>query len=45
MIEQLIWLIVLAPPMACVSWTVNHEELFWEPRDRLAEASRTCRWW
>jgi hypothetical protein len=29
---QLIWLIVLAIPVACVAWTVTHEEVFREPR-------------
>jgi hypothetical protein len=44
--EQLIWLFVLALPIACVSWTVTHEEVFAEPRHWLAERSRNCRtWW
>ena len=30
---QLIVLFVLAVPIACVSWTVTHEEVFREPRD------------
>lgn len=30
---QLIWLFVLAIPIACISWTVTHEEVFREPRD------------
>lgn len=30
---QLIWLFVLAMPIACISWTVTHEEVFREPRD------------
>lgn len=29
---QLIWLFVLALPIACVAWTVTHEEIFIEPR-------------
>jgi hypothetical protein len=29
---QIIWLLLLAIPIACVSWTVTHEELFKEPR-------------
>ena len=29
---QLIYLFVLAIPVACISWTVTHEELFREPR-------------
>ena len=27
---QLIWLFVLAAPVACISWTVTHEEIFSE---------------
>jgi hypothetical protein len=30
---QLIWLFVLAIPIACISWTVTHEEVFKEPRE------------
>lgn len=30
--EQLFWLFILAIPIACVSWTVTHEEIFKEPR-------------
>lgn len=29
---QLIYLFILAIPVACISWTVTHEELFKEPR-------------
>jgi hypothetical protein len=42
--EQIIWLLLLAIPVACVSWTVTHEEVFQEPRDyflRRSERSRT----
>lgn len=30
---QIVWLLVLAVPVACVAWTVTHEELFREPRE------------
>jgi hypothetical protein len=30
---QLIWLFVLAIPIACIAWTVTHEEVFREPRE------------
>lgn len=30
---QIIWLFVLSIPVACVAWTVTHEEIFKEPRD------------
>ena len=29
---QLIYLFVIAIPVACISWTVTHEEVFKEPR-------------
>jgi hypothetical protein len=46
MTEQLIWLAVLALPIACVSWTVTHEEILREPRDWLAERSQSAQsWW
>jgi hypothetical protein len=31
--EQLGWLLLLSIPIACISWTVTHEEVFSEPRD------------
>jgi len=30
---QLIYLFVLAIPVACISWTITHEEIFKEPRE------------
>jgi hypothetical protein len=36
-------LFVLAIPVACIAWTVTHEELFREPRDRCVARSRTCK--
>ncbi|HTK94258.1 MAG TPA: hypothetical protein VL382_01355 [Terriglobales bacterium] len=30
---QIVWLLVLAVPVACLAWTVTHEELFREPRE------------
>ena len=30
---QTAWLFLLAIPIACISWTVTHEEVFREPRD------------
>jgi hypothetical protein len=30
---QIIYLFLLAIPIACVSWTVTHEEIFKEPRE------------
>ena len=30
---QIGWLFILAIPIACVAWTVTHEEIFSEPRN------------
>ncbi|MBP4139065.1 hypothetical protein [Flavobacterium geliluteum] len=30
---QIVWLFVLAIPIACIAWTVTHEEIFKEPRE------------
>ncbi len=37
---QLVWLLVLAVPIACVAWTVTHEEIFREPRDYCLRRSQ-----
>ena len=42
---QLIELFILAIPIACISWTVTHEEVFREPRDYCAQRSKSCRRW
>jgi hypothetical protein len=31
--KQIIWLFLLALPIACISWTVVYEEVFREPRE------------
>ena len=36
---QVVWLFVLALPVASVAWTVTHEEIFREPRDYCAQRS------
>jgi hypothetical protein len=36
---QLIWLFTLAIPIACVAWTVTHEEVFLEPREYCKKRS------
>ncbi|MVT41789.1 hypothetical protein GO495_14460 [Chitinophaga oryziterrae] len=36
---QLHWLFILAIPIACVAWTVTHEEVFREPRDYCTRQS------
>ena len=40
---QIVWLFVLAFPIASIAWTVTHEELFREPREFCASRSQTCR--
>jgi len=40
--EQAFTLILLAIPIACVAWTVTHEEVFREPREWCARKSKTC---
>ena len=37
---QLLWLFVLAAPVACVAWTVTHEEVFAEAHDWCVRKSR-----
>ena len=39
---QLVWLAVLAIPIACIAWTITHEEIFREPREYCAERSRSA---
>lgn len=40
--EQLIWLFVLAAPVACIAWTVTHEALFDEFNQFCADKSKSC---
>jgi len=42
---QLVWLFVLAIPVACVAWTVTHEELLADARDFCARRSQRGRTW
>jgi hypothetical protein len=41
--DQLIFLFVLAIPIACIAWTVTHEEVFREPRTFCVAKSRNAR--
>ncbi len=41
--EQVVSLFLLAIPVACVSWTFTHEELFREAHDYCVNRSRQCR--
>lgn len=40
--EQIVRLFLLAIPVACIAWTVTHEEVFREPREYCAQKSKTC---
>lgn len=40
---QLTWLFVLAIPVACVAWTVTHEEIFAELREVCEKKSERCK--
>ncbi len=37
---QIVWLLLLAIPIACIAWTVTHEEVFREPREYCMERSK-----
>ncbi len=39
---QIIYLFLLAIPIACIAWTVTHEEVFKEPREYCADRSKSC---
>jgi len=41
--NQFAYLFLLALPIACVAWTVTHEEVFREPREWCAKRSTGCR--
>jgi hypothetical protein len=40
---QIIWLFLLAIPVACIAWTVTHEEVFREPREFCVRRSQDCK--
>ena len=42
LLHQLGILLFLALPVACVSWTVTHEEVFREPREFCKRKSENC---
>ena len=43
LLEQVVYLFILAIPIACVAWTVTHEEVFREPREFCQRCSQTSR--
>jgi hypothetical protein len=40
---QILWLFLLAIPIACIAWTVTHEEVFREPREYCLKRSQRGR--
>lgn len=38
---QTAWLFILAIPIACIAWTVTHEEVFREPREYCSNRCRS----
>src|SRR5450432_2952353 len=41
LLTQIIWLLILSIPVACISWTVTHEEVFREPREFCIRHSKS----
>jgi hypothetical protein len=42
---QIVELFLLAIPVACIAWTITHEEVFREPREYCRRRSNECRRW
>ncbi len=40
---QIIYLFLLSLPIACIAWTVTHEEIFIEPRKYCVKKSKTSK--
>ena len=41
-LDSLSALFILAIPVACIAWTVTHEEIFREPREYCIKKSKSC---
>jgi len=41
--QQIVGLFILSIPIACVAWTVTHEEVFREPREYCRRTSQNSR--
>mgnify|MGYP001791924174 CR=1 FL=1 len=41
--NQIVNLFLLALPIACIAWTVTHEEIFKEPREYCSKQAGNCR--
>ncbi|CAN5606522.1 hypothetical protein BH11BAC2_BH11BAC2_15270 [soil metagenome] len=42
-VDPVLNLFLLALPIACIAWTVTHEEIFAEPRNYCVKKSKTCK--
>jgi hypothetical protein len=42
-LSQVATLFLLAIPVACIAWTVTHEEIFREPREYCIKKSKLCK--
>ena len=40
LVQQSAWLFILAIPVACIAWTITHEEVFREPREFFIRRSK-----
>ena len=40
---QILYLFILAMPIACIAWTVTHEEVFREPREYCEKMCANCK--
>jgi len=40
---QVQYLFLISIPIACIAWTVTHEEIFKEPRDYCQKKSESCK--
>src|SRR5882672_6442277 len=40
LIIQLLWLLILAIPIASIAWSITHEEIFREPREYCKDQSQ-----
>jgi hypothetical protein len=43
-VNDILALLIHAIPVACIAWTVTHEEVFREPREFCSRQSKECRW-
>ncbi len=39
---QIVTLFIISIPVACIAWTVTHEEIFREPREFCSKKSEEC---